>query len=219
MLNLKTPYYKKINDTLVVQHMRPEHAEQLEELQKIVFPTLADDELIKGKHYLKHMELFPEGQFVITDNGKVIGMTSTMRSSFDFADYHHTFKETIAGGWMTNHNPEGDWLYGLDIGVHPDYRGMGLARILYRARHDIARQLGLRGQLTVGMMSGYGALGYDMSGSAYYEELIAGKRFDPTISTQMKIGFEPVALIPDYVSDPVCGNYGVLIKLDIEKAV
>jgi len=94
-----------------------------------------------------------------------------------------------------------------------------LARILYRARHDIARQLGLRGQLTVGMMSGYGALGYDMSGSAYYEELIAGKRFDPTISTQMKIGFEPVALIPDYVSDPVCGNYGVLIKLDIEKAV
>ncbi len=219
MLNLKTPYYKKINDLLVVQHMQPEHAEQLEGLQKIVFPTLADDELIKAKHYLKHLELFPEGQFVITDKGNVIGMTSSMRSSFDFADYHHTFKETIAGGWMTNHNPEGDWLYGLDIGVHPDYRGMGLARILYRARHEIAKQLGLKGQLTVGMMSGYGAVSNDMSGLAYYQELIDGKRFDPTISTQMKIGFEAVALIPDYVSDPVCGNYGVLIKLRIEKEV
>jgi len=212
-------YYKKINDSLIVRHMLPEHAQELEELQKIVFPTLADDELIKAKHYLNHVEIFPEGQFVITDNGKVIGMTSSMRSSFDFADYHHTFKETIAGGWMTNHNPHGDWLYGLDIGVHPDYRGMGLARVLYRARHEIAKQLGLKGQLTVGMMSGYGAVSKEMSGSAYYKELIERKRFDPTISTQMKIGFEPVALIPDYVNDPVCGNYGVLIKLDIEKEV
>jgi GNAT superfamily N-acetyltransferase len=219
MLNLKKPYYKKINDHLVVQHMQPEHVQQLEELQKIVFPTLADDELIKATHYVKHLELFPEGQFVITDKDKVIGMTSSMRSSFDFADYHHTFKETIAGGWMTNHNPDGDWLYGLDIGVHPDYRGLGLARILYRARQDVAKQLGLKGQLTVGMMSGYGAVSNQISGEQYYKELVEKKRFDPTISTQMKIGFEPVALIPDYVSDPVCGNYGVLIKLDIGKEV
>jgi GNAT superfamily N-acetyltransferase len=212
-------YLKKINSSLIVQHMLPEHAQQLEALQKIVFPTLADDELINAKHYLKHLELFPEGQFVITDMDKVIGMTTTMLSSFDFSDYHHTFKETIAGGWMTNHNPHGDWLYGLDIGVHPNYRGLGLARILYRARHEIAKQLHLKGQLTVGMMSGYGAVSNKISGEEYYKELIGRKRFDPTISTQMKIGFEPVALIADYVNDPVCGNYGVLIKLDIGKDV
>ena len=219
MPNLNISYQQKISNDLTVLHMQPEHAEQLEGLQKIVFPTLADDELIKAKHYLKHLEIFPEGQFVITDKDVVIGMTSSMRSSFDFADYHHTFKETIAGGWMTNHNPHGDWLYGLDIGVHPYYRGLGLARALYRARHEIAKQLGLKGQLTVGMMSGYGAVSNQMSGENYYQELIERKRFDPTISTQMKIGFEPIALIPDYVSDPVCGGFGVLIKLDIGKEV
>jgi GNAT superfamily N-acetyltransferase len=219
MLNLKIPYHQKLGNGLVVQHMQPVHARQLEALQKIVFPTLADDELIRAKHYLKHLEIFPEGQFVIMDGEKVIGMTSSMRTNFDFAHYHHTFKETIAGGWMTNHDPHGDWLYGLDIGVHPDYRGMGLARALYRARHEMAKQLGLKGQLTVGMMSGYGALSHQMSGEEYYKELVAGKRFDPTISTQMKIGFEPVALIPDYVNDPVCGGFGVLIKLDINKEV
>ena len=69
------------------------------------------------------------------------------------------------------------------------------------------------------MLSGYGAVSKEMSGKKYYEELIAGKRFDPTISTQMKVGFEPVALIPDYVNDPVCGGFGVLIKLDIRKTV
>jgi len=28
-----------------------------------------------------------------------------------------------------------------------------------------------------------------------------------------------VALMPEHLNDPVCGNYGVLIKLDINKEV
>ena len=212
-------YYKQIDGGLIVQHMQPEHADALQALQRIVFPALSEDELILAVHYKRHLEVFPEGQFVITDNDKVIGMTTTMLSRFDFNDYHHTFKETIAGGWLTNHDPDGDWLYGLDVGVHPAYRGKGLARHLYRARHQIAKELGLKGQVTVGMMNGYGAVSDTMSGGQYYKELIEGKRTDPTISAQMKVGFEPIALIADYLNDPTCGNYGVLIKIDIDKEI
>ncbi len=212
-------YYKEIPGGIVVRHMQVSDALQLEELQKIVFPTLAEDELIRADHYLRHLEVFPEGQFVISFGGRVIGMTTTMRTNFDFVNYHHTFKETIGGGWLTNHNPEGEWLYGLDMGLLPEFRGKGLARILYRARHEIARSLGLKGQLTVGMMSGYGAVSQEISGEIYYEELILGKRKDPTLSPQMKIGFVPIALMPNHLNDPVCGNYGILIKLDIDKIV
>lgn len=219
MTTEKPAYYQLIPDGLVVQNTRPEHVEQLEELQKIIFPTLSSEEHIRAVHYLRHLEVFPEGQFVITDKDHVIGMTTTMRTNFDFANYEHTFAETIAGGWLTNHNPNGDWLYGLDMGILPAYRGRGLARILYRARHEMAKLLGLKGQLTVGMMSGYGAVSSQMSGETYYQELLTGKRKDPTLSKQMKIGFEPIALMPEHVNDPVCGNYGVLIKLDISKDV
>lgn len=198
-----------------MQNTQPRHAKGLEELQKIVFPTLADDELIKAAHYLKHIEIFPEGQFVITDGDKVVGMTTTMRCHFDFEHYHHTFKETIAGGWMTNHEPTGDWLYGLDIGVHPDYRGKKLARELYLARHETARMLGLKGQITVGMLNGYGAVSNEISAEQYYRELLEGKRTDPTITPQMKTGFIPLGLIPDYLNDPACGNYGVLLKWEL----
>jgi GNAT superfamily N-acetyltransferase len=200
---------------MLVQNTRPHHAIQLEVLQKIVFPTLAEDELIKAAHYLKHIELFPEGQMVITQGERVIAMTTTMRSHFDFEHYHHTFSETIAGGWMTNHEPDGDWLYGLDIGVHPDYRGKGLAKHLYHARQQLAKKLGLKGQLTVGMMNGYGAVKDLISGEAYYQELLDGKRTDPTLTPQMKMGFQPIALIDEYLTDPACGNYGVLIRWDI----
>jgi GNAT superfamily N-acetyltransferase len=212
-------YYKEIPGGLVIQHMEVKHAPHLEELQKIVFPTLADDELIRAKHYLRHLEVFPEGQFIISNGDQVIGMTTTMRTDFDFLNYHHTFKETIGGGWLSNHNPRGEWLYGLDMGLLPSYRGRGLARILYRARHEIAKSLGLKGQLTVGMMSGYGAVSGQMSGEEYYKQLLEGGIKDPTLTPQMKIGFEPIALMPDHLNDPVCGNYGILIKLDINKTV
>lgn len=219
MPGVSNPYHVAIKPGMVVQHTRPEHALALQELQEIVFPTLASEELIRAEHYLKHLEIFPEGQFVVTDNERVIGMTTTMRTFFDFANYNHTFAETIAGGWLSNHNPGGDWLYGLDMGILPGYRGLGLARVLYRARHELVKALGLKGQLTVGMMSGYGSVSHEMSGEDYYRELLEGKRTDPTVSKQIKIGFEPVALMSEHLNDPVCGNYGVLIKLGAEKDI
>src|SRR5260221_3832445 len=121
MTTEKIDYYEELAGGLIVGNTQPVHAQQLEELQKIIFPTLADDELIRAVHYLRHLEGFPEGQFVITDKDKLIGMTTTMRTQFDFENHHHTFKETIAGGWLSNHDPNGDWLYGLDMGVLPAY--------------------------------------------------------------------------------------------------
>jgi GNAT superfamily N-acetyltransferase len=218
-MSTETNYHETLPGGWVLQHTQPVHARQLEELQKIVFPTLAEDQLIKAIHYLHHLKVFPEGQLVITDQQQVIGMTTTMRTRFDFDNPYHTFKETIAGGWLSRHDPHGDWLYGLDMGILPAWRGQGLARALYRARHTVAERLKLRGQLAVGMLSGYGALNNRISGQRYYDELIGGKRKDPTLTAQMNIGFEPLALIPEYLNDPLCGNFGVLIKIDIDKKI
>lgn len=209
------PYYLQLQEGIAVQQMKAAHTAGLEALQRIVFPALAEDELIRAIHYLNHLKVFPEGQFVITDGDEVIGMTSTMRS--DFNDNHHTFKETIAGGWLSNHNPVGNWLYGLDMGIHPAYRGKGLARSLYKARHSLVQSLNLKGQFTVGMMNGYGAVAGSISAEQYFKELITGLRTDPTLTPQMKIGFEPISLIPNYLNDPTCGGYGVLIKMDTNK--
>ena len=217
MTKENAPYFQQLLPGIAVEQMQIEHTQSLEALQRIVFPALAEDELIKCVHYLKHLEIFPEGQFVITHGEKVIGMTTTMRSSFN--DNHHTFKEVIAGGWLTNHNPDGDWLYGLDLGVHPDYRGKGLARSLYRARQWLVQSLALQGQFTVGMMNGYSAVSAHISAEDYYQELKAGIRTDPTLTPQMKIGFEPMSLIPGYINDPTCGGYGVLIKMDPNKII
>lgn len=215
--------YRRFGDGLAVHRTQPEHAEALEELQRIVFPTLAPEERFLAAHYKKHIELFPDGQFCVVDEksarSSVVGMTSTIRMDFDFAHPGHTFADVIQGGWLTSHEPSGHWLYGADIGTHPAYRRRGIARALYAARHETVRALGLLGQITVGMPSGYGGLKHSMTAEQYYRELSDGTREDPTISAQRRIGFELRGLIPDYINDPVCDRYGIVLVLPAEKDV
>ena len=212
-------YRRALPNGLVIASARPEHAAALEELQRVVFPTLADEERFKAKHYLKHLELFPEGQFVGLDGDRVVAATATIRLRFDFEHTTHTFADIIQGGWLTSHEPDGDWLYGADIGVHPDYRGRGLGQALYAARQELVWTLGLKGQVTAGMLSGYGAVKHQMSAEEYYEALVAGRITDPTLSMQQRVGFEFRGLLANYLQDPVCDNYSVLIVLDAEKDV
>jgi len=212
-------YHRKLADGIVIAQARPEHAAQLEELQRVCFPTLAEDQRFKHAHYLKHMELFEDGQFVALDGERVVGATTTLRLDFDLNHVDHTFAEIIQGGWLTSHQPEGAWLYGADLSVRPEYRGRGLATALYAARQEVVWRLKLQGQVTAGMIPGYGPLKETMPAQQYYEGVLAGRIRDPTLSMQMNVGFEPRALLANYLDDPVCDNYSVLLVLDAQKSV
>ena len=214
-----TWYYRRLDHGLVVMHARPEHAAQLEALQLVCFPTLADDERFKARHYRKHLELFDEGQFVALDGDRVVGATATIRRHFDFDHIDHTFGEVIQGGWLTSHEPAGDWLYGADIGVDPAHRGQGVATALYAARQELVWRRGLKGQITGGMLGGYGAVKHEMSAEDYYAGVVAGRLKDATLSMQLALGFEPRALLENYLNDPVSDNYCALIVLDAAKDV
>src|SRR5437868_3536284 len=184
-------YYRRLSSGIAVLNTRPEHAPQLEELQRVCFPTLADSERFKAPHYLKHLELFPDGQFVVLDGDAVVGATTTLRLRFDFDHVTHTFADIIQGGWLTSHEPDGPWLYGADVGVDPAYRGRGLATALYAARQELVWRLRLRGQVTAGMIRDYGAVKDRISAQDYYDGVVAGRLEDSTLSMQLGVGFEP----------------------------
>jgi len=203
-------YRKTMADGIIIMSTQARHASQLEELQKLVFPTLAKESLMRQEHYLNHIQIFPEGQFVAVKNDQVIGMTTSIRYHLHLHD-KHTFNDVFDNGFLNTHQPDGDWLYGMDIGTHPDFRGLGIASFLYDARQESVRKLELKGQYTYGMMSGYGAIKNQMSADMYYELLLENKIKDPTVSRQIKNGFKPYGLVPGYVNDPVCDGYCVLL--------
>lgn len=205
-------YSRKVAGDITITSTQPHHARQLEALQEMVFPSLSKESLIRTEHYLNHIKVFPEGQFVAVTGDRVIGMTTTMRDNLNLHK-HHSFIETFGNGMLNNHLPLGDWMHGLDIGTHPDFRGLGIARYLYEARQATVYSLGLKGQYTYGMLTGYGAVKKSINAQDYYDEVVAGKRKDPTVSRQMKNGFKPFGLIPNYVEDPVCDGYAALLIL------
>ena len=212
-------YSRELDNGIIVCSTKAEHAQQLEALQELVFPTLAPAQRLKCQHYLKHIEIFPEGQFVALDGEKVVGMTTTIRLSDAYLHSQHRFEEIIVGGFCTSHDPKGEWLYGVDMGTHPDYRGRGIAKALYRARRESCLKLELKGQYTMGMLSGFGALKHQLTVEQYYQKLLKAELSDPTVSAQIKVGFEPHGLVKEYLDDPVCDNCCVRLILPTAKEI
>ena len=212
-------FFRRLPNGLTILNARPEHAWQQELLQRSCFPTLSDAERFKAAHFLKHQELFAAGQWVALDGDRVIGATATLRLQFESVQAGHTFADVIQGGWLTSHDPSGEWLYGADISTHPDYRGRGVARALYAARQELVWRLGLKGQVTAGMLAGYGHVKATMQVETYYAGVLSGEIRDATLSMQIATGFEPLGLLPNYVDDPVCDNFAVLLVLPAAKEI
>ncbi len=143
---------------------------------------------------------FPEGQFVVEYEGRVIGYCATFRIDESVALAPHTWMQITGGGMASRHNPEGDWLYGMEVVVHPDYRRMRIGQRLYRARKRLCSDLKLRGIVFGGRIPGllrhYKRYG---SAEAYVQAVVEGRRRDPTLSFQLANGFEPLGVLREYV--------------------
>lgn len=187
--------------------------DQLEAIQRASFPSLAADELISAEQYAAHLRVFPEGQHAVVErsSNKVVACSTDLRTEIDFNHYQHKYIEAVGNNWLTTHQPEGHWLYGADIGVHPEYRGAGLSTLLYTARQNLVRALGLRGHVAGAMPKGFAVHQRGMSVEQYVSRVVKGEMFDPVLSIQLKRGYHVWGIIPDYLDDPSCGNYGVFI--------
>lgn len=198
-------------DAVVVRPAGPEHAAALERLQRVCFPTMGEQERMRAEHFLRHLELFPEADLVALAGDAVVGLGSGFLVDFDFGHPDHTFREMIDGGWYGRHDPEGDWYYGADISVHPDWRGRGIGGRLYEARKALVRRLGRRGIVAGGMLPGYAAVRGRMSVPAYVGAVVAGELRDPTLSFQLRHGFEVRGLLRGYIDDPASDDWATLI--------
>ena len=50
---------------------------------------------------------------------------------YDMVKGDHTYAKVTGNEPFCTHNPEGNILYGIEVFIHPDYRGLSLARRMY----------------------------------------------------------------------------------------
>jgi GNAT superfamily N-acetyltransferase len=198
-----------------IRVMTPDFADQMGDLQKIIFPTLTDDERFSADNYRKHVEVFPDGQYMAVlrhpDGDLVVGACSAIRQQFDFDHIQHKFADLTGNGWLTTHDPQGDWLYGIDMCVHPKYQRRRIATRLYKVRANVVARLNLRGEIIGGMMPGYERYRSKLSIEAYVDQVAQGKLADPTLTPQMKQGFSVRGILYDHITDPRSDDCAVLM--------
>ena len=166
---------------------------------------------MRAEHFLNHCRLFPAGNFVALAGERVIGLGSGFLIDFDFQQAQHSFQEIIDGGFYSYHDPDGDWYYGGDISVHPDYRRRGVGSLLYRARKGIVQTLKRRGIVAGGLIPGFADFKATMSPREYVDRVVAGEIHDSTLSFQLRRGFDVRGLLEDYIEDEASDNWATLI--------
>jgi GNAT superfamily N-acetyltransferase len=203
---------------IVVTNTRPEHITQLVTHQQVCFPTLDPDAWMRAEHFESQLRIFPEGQFVALDGERVIGQATALRVGAEaFAE--HTFLGITGNLFLTTHDPHGPWLYGADMSVHPDYRGRKISKLLYDARKDLVRRLGVRGIVAGGQLAGYHNYRAQMGVEEYLDRVVRGELVDPTLTAQLRSGFSVRGVLWNYLDDAEHGAEASIIvweNLDLE---
>lgn len=175
-----------------------QHIPQLVEQQQLCFPYVDPDDLMTAEQFAAQLRVFAAGQHVALLDGQVVGQSSTFRIAGARALAQHSYREITGHNRFTQHDPAGDWLYGADMSVHPDYRGRGVATALYTARKALVSQLGLRGIIAGGSLPGYQPHS-PLSVETYIAAVVAGQRSDPTLTPQLKNGFTVRGVLRNYL--------------------
>ena len=159
--------------TIIVRPIRIEDFDAIVELQLLAFPGMRP---WTREQVESQLATFPEGQICIEIDGAVVASSSSLIVDFDLYEEKHSWMDVSDYGMIRNHDPAGDTLYGIEIMVHPEYRGQRLARRLYDARKDLVRQKNLKRVVIGGRIPGYAERGQEMSATTYVEKVMSKLR-------------------------------------------
>lgn len=185
---------------LVLRNATPEDIPAIRALTAKVYAALGSNGAYSAAQLRGHQHHFREGQFVALYDGAVVGYCATFRISGKLALKPHDWESITGRGYASRHDPEGDWLYGMEICVDPDYRGLRIGQRLYNARKQLAQHLHLQGIVFGGRMPNLNRRWSQVRSPERYVELVReGRLRDPVINFQLRNGFEPVGVLRGYL--------------------
>ncbi|TWT94007.1 bifunctional GNAT family N-acetyltransferase/carbon-nitrogen hydrolase family protein [Stieleria varia] len=195
---------------LVVRKMTLDDFDAVVQLQKNCFEGMQP----WGRAQIEsQLEIFPEGQLVIEIDGEIAASSSSLLLNYDDDLEWHNWQKTADNGYIRNHAPKGDTLYGIEMMVSPEYRGMRLSRRLYDARKELCRTKNVTRMIVGGRIPGYHRHADEMSAREYVERVINKSLYDPVLTAQLANGFSLQGLIPDYLpSDTQSGGYATFLE-------
>lgn len=196
---------------ILLRHLKHEDYPDIKEIMDRVYATM--DIPKAEKKFRAQLNTFPEGQICIEDNGKVVAAAFSVIVDYDKFGDQHTYEEITGDAYLTTHDPKGDVLYGVDVFVSPDYRGMRLGRRLYEARKELCKNLNLKAIIAGGRIPNYTEYRHELSPQDYIEKVKQKHIYDPILSFQLSNDFDVREVLHAYLpEDKESHGYATLLE-------
>jgi len=169
----------------------------------------------KENHIQKLLSVFPEGQVVIKVNNQIAGCALSIIIDYEKFETNHTYSAVTGNFTFSTHDMIGDTLYGIEIFIKPEFRGLRLGRRLYDYRKELCEKLNLKRILFGGRIPNYHKFASEMSPKEYIQKVKQREIHDPVLNFQLSNDFHPVKVIKGYLEgDLVSKENAVLLEWD-----
>jgi GNAT superfamily N-acetyltransferase len=177
-------------------------ANDIDEIVSMAIKGYGNEEMAPTKEKLeRRVKNFPDGQFCVEYEGKLIGSCSSILVNIEDYGESHSYNDVADGGYVRTHNPDGKNLYGIDVVVRPDYRKMKVGKRLYEARRNLAKKLNLESIVFGGRIPNYHLYADTITAEEYVQKVLDGEIVDPVLVFQTRNGFECKGVMKDYLPD------------------
>lgn len=162
------------------------------------------------------LEVFPEGFFLASINGKLVGVSTSEIVQFNPQQPPETWDEITDNGYIRKtHNSQGNALYVVSLGVSKDFQGQGIGRQLMNEQKELTKKLKLK-FLFLGARIPKFAQFHKAHPQVTAEEYVnkeesPGRKLDPEIRFYESCGLKIVKVMPAYGPDPASEDFGIIM--------
>lgn len=201
-------------DNIELKYLNLEDYQELQEAMRTAYTTMPDS-IWNEKQIKTLIDKFQEGQVVIKINNQIAGCALSIIVDYNTFDEYHTYKDITGNYTFSTHRSDGDVLYGIDVFIKPEFRGLRLGRRLYDYRKELCERLNLRGVAFGGRIPSYFKYSDELTPKQYIDKVRRKEIHDPVLNFQISNDFHPTRILKNYLEgDTASKDYAVLLEWD-----
>ncbi|PWN05885.1 bifunctional GNAT family N-acetyltransferase/carbon-nitrogen hydrolase family protein [Rhodohalobacter mucosus] len=182
-----------------LEYLKFSDYKELQDLMHTCYPKINDPAW--SKEQIRTLtSIFPEGQVVIKIDGRLVACAMAIIIDYSRFDDNHTYLDVTGNDSFNTHTPDGDTLYGLDMMVDPEFRGMRLGRRLYDYRKELCEELNLRSIIIGGRLPSFHKYD-DLTAKQYIRKVKSKEIHDPVLNFQLSNDFHVKRVVKNYLPE------------------
>ena len=130
---------------------------------------------------------------------KIVGCALSIIVNYDDVKNDHTYAQVTGKETFNTHNPKGNILYGIEVFIHPQYRGLRLARRMYEYRKELCETLNLKAIMFGGRIPNYHKYADQIRPKEYIDKVKQKEIYDPVLTFQLSNDFHVRKVMRNYL--------------------